>query len=209
LLGLLVAFTFSSAAKKYDDRRQLIIQESNAVGTAYLRLSLLSQAEHHDLRQEFIKYLNLREDFYKNIRDYKLAQNLFSQSLAQQNMIWDKAVAACQHNQSTDSCKLLLPALNTMFDVSSERFYSMLLHPHFIIFTLLFGIILLSALLSGYSVSYKNTKGSFHVICYLVVIVIVTYVIIDLEYPRLGFIKITEMDSALLNTKNSIEADKE
>ena len=41
LLGLLVAFTFSGAAARFDTRRQLIVEEANAIGTAYLRLDLL------------------------------------------------------------------------------------------------------------------------------------------------------------------------
>ena len=41
LLGLLMAFTFSGAYSRFDVRRQLIVQEANAIGTAYLRLDLL------------------------------------------------------------------------------------------------------------------------------------------------------------------------
>src|SRR4051794_33487698 len=41
LLGLLIAFTFSGAASRFDERRALIVQEGNDIGTAYLRLDLL------------------------------------------------------------------------------------------------------------------------------------------------------------------------
>ncbi len=41
LLGLLVAFTFSGAASRFDARRALVVEEANAIGTAYLRLDLL------------------------------------------------------------------------------------------------------------------------------------------------------------------------
>jgi hypothetical protein len=41
LLGLLVAFTFSGAASRFDQRRDLIVEETNDIGTAYLRLDLL------------------------------------------------------------------------------------------------------------------------------------------------------------------------
>jgi len=41
LLGLLIAFTFSGAAARFEDRRALIIEETNDIGTAYLRLDLL------------------------------------------------------------------------------------------------------------------------------------------------------------------------
>src|SRR5262245_47987101 len=41
LMGLLIAFTFSGAAARFDSRRQLIVDEANAIGTAWLRLDLL------------------------------------------------------------------------------------------------------------------------------------------------------------------------
>jgi hypothetical protein len=41
LLGLLIAFTFSGAASRFDTRRQLVIEETNDIGTAYLQLDLL------------------------------------------------------------------------------------------------------------------------------------------------------------------------
>src|SRR5262245_57741494 len=50
LLGLLVAFTFSGAAARFDLRRDLIVQETNAIGTAYLRLDLLPPAAQPPLR---------------------------------------------------------------------------------------------------------------------------------------------------------------
>ena len=44
LMGLLLAFTFSGAASRFEGRRQLIVDEANAIGTAYLRLDLLPSA---------------------------------------------------------------------------------------------------------------------------------------------------------------------
>jgi hypothetical protein len=41
LLGLLVAFTFSGAASRFEERRNLIVEETNDIGTAYLRLDLV------------------------------------------------------------------------------------------------------------------------------------------------------------------------
>ena len=41
LLSLLIAFTFSGAASRFERRRDLIVQEANAIGTAYLRIDLL------------------------------------------------------------------------------------------------------------------------------------------------------------------------
>src|SRR5262245_17045080 len=45
LLGLLVAFSFSGAEDRLDARRAMIVDEANAIGTAYLRMDLLPEAE--------------------------------------------------------------------------------------------------------------------------------------------------------------------
>lgn len=60
LMGLLMAFTFSGAASRFDTRRQLILQEANAIGTAWLRLDLLKPATREPLRQLFRDYLEAR-----------------------------------------------------------------------------------------------------------------------------------------------------
>jgi hypothetical protein len=53
LLGLLIAFTFSGAGSRFDDRRALIVEETNYIGTAYLRLDLLPASAQPALRDLF------------------------------------------------------------------------------------------------------------------------------------------------------------
>src|SRR5262245_45094254 len=52
LMGLLVAFSFSGAASRFDDRRNLILEESNTIGTAYLRLDLLPAEAQATLKED-------------------------------------------------------------------------------------------------------------------------------------------------------------
>ena len=65
LLGLLVAFSFSGAATRFDTRRQLIVEETNAIGTAYLRLDLLPTEVQPTLRARFRQYLATRLEGYR------------------------------------------------------------------------------------------------------------------------------------------------
>src|SRR5947209_3690284 len=58
LLGLLLAFTVSGAASRFDARRQLVVEESNDIGTAYLRLDLLPAAAQPELRNAFRDYVD-------------------------------------------------------------------------------------------------------------------------------------------------------
>lgn len=65
LLGLLIAFTFSGATSRFDDRRNLIIEETNDVSTAYLRPDLLPASSQPPLRELFRQYLDARLETYQ------------------------------------------------------------------------------------------------------------------------------------------------
>src|SRR5688572_3599493 len=60
LMGLLIAFTFSAAQNRLDARRKLLIDEANAIGTAYLRIDLLPGDAQPKLRDDFRAYTDSR-----------------------------------------------------------------------------------------------------------------------------------------------------
>ncbi|MBK7352613.1 MAG: hypothetical protein IPI97_08465 [Nitrosomonas sp.] len=65
LLGLLIAFTFSGTALRFDERRELVVHETNAIETAYLRLNLLSTETQPELRTLLRQYLDARSEVYR------------------------------------------------------------------------------------------------------------------------------------------------
>src|SRR5262245_1505985 len=65
LLGLLIAFSFSGASSRFDTRRELIVEETNDIGTAYLRLDLLPTHLQPALRESFRRYLDARLEVYQ------------------------------------------------------------------------------------------------------------------------------------------------
>jgi hypothetical protein len=69
LMGLLIAFTFSGAASRFDTRRQLVVEEANAIGTAYLRLDLLPPSTQAALRENFRRYVDARLEVYRKLPD--------------------------------------------------------------------------------------------------------------------------------------------
>ena len=73
LLGLLIAFSFSGAASRFEARRDLIVQEANAIGTAYLRLDLLPDEARDGLREKFRRYLDTRLSAYRKMPDIEAA----------------------------------------------------------------------------------------------------------------------------------------
>jgi hypothetical protein len=149
LLGLLVAFTFSGAAVRFDTRRQLIVEETNAIGTAYLRLDLLPVEVQPRLHERFRQYLTARLDVYRKLSDVAATQEALKRSVQLQGEIWTQAVAGSRLPEAhPDAAKILLPALNAMIDITTTRTLALHIHPPTVIFAMLFVLALASALLA-------------------------------------------------------------
>jgi len=119
LLGLLIAFTFSGAATRFDDRRNLIVQESNDIGTAWLRIDLLPAATQPAMRDLFRRYLDARLDAYRDVQNPQSTQDALARAGKLQGDIWAHAVAASRADGASPAAPmLLLPALNAMFDTA-------------------------------------------------------------------------------------------
>jgi hypothetical protein len=204
LLGLLIAFTFSGAASRFDGRRQLVTEEANAVGTAYLRIDLLPAAAQPPLRDLFRRYLDSRLESYRKLPDVEAAMTEWERSVALQGEIWTMAVTACGESGSSQATMLLLPALNEMIDISTTRLTSTRIHPPSVIYSMLGAVSLLAALLGGYGMASRR-RSWIHMIAFAGVIAVTVYVIVDLEYPRFGFIRVAAADQALSELRRSMD----
>jgi len=199
LLGLLIAFTFSGAVSRFDARRHLIVEEANAIGTAYLRLDLLPAGAQPALREEFRRYVEHRLEVFRKLSNVQAASAELDVATKLQRTIWSQAVAASQAEGATPSAPmLLLPALNQMIDITTTRTMALQLHPPLIIFGMLFLVALASALLAGYAMAGGKDRKWLHVIAFALVIALTVYVILDIEFPRLGLIRVDAFDQALV-----------
>jgi hypothetical protein len=203
LLGLLVAFTFSGAADRFDQRRTLIVEEANAIGTAYLRLDLLPTAARDDLREMFRRYLDARLAVYRALPDIAKSKAELQRANTLQQEIWTKAVAASASIQP--ATMLLLPALNDMFDITTTRTMAAMTHPPVVIFGLLFALAGLSALLAGRAMAADRKRHWMHAVTFSAALAGAVYVIIDIEYPRFGLIRVDAFDVVLVELRNSMK----
>jgi hypothetical protein len=204
LLGLLIAFTFSGASARFDTRRQLIVEEANDIGTAYLRLDLLSTDAQTMLQEQFRQYVDARLDVYRKVPDMAAVKEALTKVAQMQADIWRQAVAACRAAPTPQATMLLLPALNAMIDITTTRTMAAQMHPPTIIFVMLFGLALASALLAGYGMASATSRSWLHVLGFAAALAVAVYVIFDLEYPRFGMIRVDAFDQALVDLRESM-----
>jgi hypothetical protein len=205
LLGLLVAFTFSGAASRFDQRRQLIVEEANNIGTAWLRLDLLPESAQGPVRNLFRAYVDARLTTYQLLPELDAAGAELDRSLELQQQIWKQVVDACKAPDTRNAAVLLLPALNATFDVVTKRSVALRTHPPAIIFELLVALALVSALLAGLGMAGGKDRSLVHFIGFPTVMTICLLVILDLEFPRRGFIRIDAVDQVLVDVRQSME----
>jgi hypothetical protein len=205
LLGLLIAFTFSGASSRFDTRRQLIVEETNDIGTAYLRLDLLPADAQPALRESFRRYVDARIDVYRKLPDLAAAKEHLAKANELQTQIWRQAVAASRAEGALPAAPvLLLPALNAMIDITTTRTMATLMHPPAVVFVMLFGLALAASLLAGYGMTGNRVRSWLHMLGFALVMAFAVYVILDIEYPRLGLIRVDAFDQALVDLRASM-----
>ncbi|MEZ5828494.1 MAG: hypothetical protein R3D01_09040 [Hyphomicrobiales bacterium] len=156
LLGLLIAFTFATAYSRFNVRRDLVVQEANAIGTAYLRLDLLPMETQPPLREKFRAYVDSRPAFWEDLTNRGLAQEDLNTSTRLQGEIWSEAVKASE--DVSTARMLLLPALNEMIDITTTRLNAILARPPPLIFIMLFVLAILCAWLIGHAMALALQK---------------------------------------------------
>src|SRR5262252_3570229 len=88
LLGLILAFTFSGASDRLVVRRAQIVQEANAIGTAYLRVDVLAPSEQHVIRDLFRAYLEARIEVFDKFNDRTASNAALERCEQLQSTIW-------------------------------------------------------------------------------------------------------------------------
>jgi phosphotransferase system glucose/maltose/N-acetylglucosamine-specific IIC component len=205
LLGLLLGFSFADGTSRLEARRQLIVQEANAIGTAYERLDLLPAADQPAMRRLFRDYLDARLSVYAKLPDLKAADRELVRVGEMQHDIWLRAVASNRTDSTENVARLLLPAINEMIDVTTGRTLALHTHLPLLIFLLLVFVAVLGAMLAGYAMEQRKKRSMFHMVLYAAAIAVTLYAILDLDYPRSGLIKIDTADELLLRLRDSIQ----
>jgi len=196
LLGLLLAFTFSGAWSRFDARRDLILKETNAIGTAWLRLDLVPQPARERLQVAFRRYVDLRIEATE-AGEAKPREEI----TALQRTIWFEATASALAAGDGRVGQILLPALNEMFDIATARYLAVQTHAPAVIFLMLLTITFLASLLAGYGMAGGSQRNWLHTLCFAAAMIMAIYVTIDLEYPRRGLIRVDAYDQLLVEQR--------
>ncbi len=205
ILALLTGVSLSMALSRFDTRKQLVLEESNDIGTAYLRTKLLPEPYASETAALIRDYVDTRLEFYYAGHNYTKVKRASKKSSDIQNELWSKAVAASKIQQ-TIVTGLFIQSLNAVIDDHTKRVIAMENRVPEIIFHLIIFVAIIAMAVTGYGCGTAAYRSVGLIIAAIILIASVTLVIIDLDRPRRGLIKVSQ--SAMENLRDSMRSNR-
>jgi ABC-type multidrug transport system fused ATPase/permease subunit len=205
LLALLLAFTFSAALQRYEDRSQTVVAEANAIGTTYLRARLLPGGMQDEVQALLRQYLDVRiQEGRVDATEPELHESLQQQAQLMQTQLWSHAVRAAELDNSVVTSGLFIQSLNELIDTSTTRNAALNRQvPEVVLFLMIATIVLTTATL-GYASGIAGHRVTLAAFVLLILIALVVYLIIDLDRPRRGAIQVSH--ESMLSLQQTIGA---
>jgi hypothetical protein len=199
LLAFILAFTFGLAAARFDTRRQVLLDEANAIGTTYLRAGMLPERR-DEIRKFLGDYVGAR---LEAIRSGNIAEGIRRSEDLQQHL-WGEAEAIGAKNSNSIVVGLFIQSLNEVIDLHAKRVQAGLRSriPG-AIWLGLFAVAALSLAAMGYQAGLTGTRRSLAVFAVAVAFAVVIELIADLDRPQEGVLRVSQR--ALLDLQQSMK----
>ncbi len=204
LLALLLGFSFTMSLQRYDGRSASVIEEANAIGTAYLRVGLLSEPFATEVHSLIANYVDLRiEGGGIDMADSSVREAAIEKTVELQGQLWRRAIDAADADPRPITSGYFIQSLNEVFDAFGRRQAALEKHIPEIVLFLLFAIFVISGYISGYSAGLHRRRAWMATMSMTALIVLVIFIVIDLDRPRRGLIQVDQ--SSIAGLKRQIE----
>ncbi len=203
MLALLLGFTFSMALARYEARRDLVLQEANAIGTTYLRASFLPETNMKAVQDLLRHYVDARLNFYGAGSDSGKIAAAEDEAARLQRELWAQTVAAAKEAPSPMTATFI-NALNETIDLDATRLNALRSRVPGAVWLLLVIVAGAGCFASGYGAGASGERTGFSAVLVPLLIAVVITIIADFDRPRQGLIGISQQP--LLDLKESLQS---
>ena len=201
LLAFMLAFTTGVAVNRFDNRRQLVVNEANAIGTTYLRAGYLDEPHNQEIRDLLREYVDLRLAAV-DMQD-------LSQALARAEEIhtalWSHAESLARADPESEMVALFITSLNETIDLHEVRYVAATAArlPSALWFGL-YAVTFLTMLLVGMQASYGPRQNILALVVLALVFAAVMLLIVDLDHAREGMLQVSQQ--AMIDLQRQLHA---
>jgi hypothetical protein len=194
LLGLLLAFSFSMAAGRYEQRQGLVVAEANAIGTAWLRCDLLEGPAREECRRHLRGYTDLRLAIFEAAADAAALAPLLARSEATQQALWAQLAAHARAAPSPNAA-LLLQAANDVIDRHGDRVAAYRRHVPAEVTIMLLGLCLAWASFAGHAQGWNGRRHPVGWPVFALLVAAVIFITFDFDRQKAGLIRLDASQS--------------
>jgi hypothetical protein len=193
------------AQSRFALRQELVVEEANDIGTNYLRSRLLPEPNKTETANLLRSYVDARLDFFRAGQEQEALKAADDRTGQLQNQLWSNAIIAVAKDDRMVTTGLFIQSLNNVIDDQEKRRAAMENHVPESVLLLLFIVALVAALCVGYGCGLVAHRHIFSTTMMLLLIMLVITVIIDLDRPRRGLIKVSQ--NSMLRLQQSLSTN--
>jgi hypothetical protein len=192
LLALMIAFTFAMALSRFEARRDAVLNEANAIGTAALRARLLPEPNRTQALKLLREYVKIRLDITQHPVSQTELMVAIDRSNTLQEALWQQAQAVAAKDNGMVPTGLFIQTLNEMIDNQEKRLAVYRNRVPNIVLLALFGVAAIAHAFAGYAsgIAPRGSRLPVYITGFLVSAVI--FMILDLDRPSAGFIEVSQ-----------------
>lgn len=188
LLGLVLAFTYASGVSRFDARKDAVILEANALGTAFYRTDLVAEPGRTELKQTLLEYARTREFPPDTVRTDADRELVLKTTLDQLAKIWPATKKIVEQGEPGPRESSLVAAINDVSDVHTIRLAAVLdTLPKVILWMLLF-IAAASLGVAGYNAGIQGRMSRWRMTAFTLVLAGLMVIILDFDRPNDGLV---------------------
>jgi len=200
LLALVLGFTYSMSVSRFEVRRDLSIQESTAISTAFISVDLIPETYQAPLKSLVRKYLDHRIEFYDIKTDLKRAKEFLDEERALKKDMWS-VITEMNRHYSDDAKTVNVEAFTKMFEVSDELTFATVTRTPEPVYSIVFIIASVGIAALGFVVGLRGRKNMFGISILSVLFSIVIGLILDIDRPQRGIIDESDAPLVILKTR--------
>ncbi len=195
LSAFILAFTFGVAAERFNDRRVLVIEEANSIGTTFLRSNFLPEQNRKEVQDLLRQYVGVRQKLAHDFdltHDYSVVAVAVAAAEAEQiqDRLWAQATTVGNNYLDSDVIALFIDSLNDTIDLQSKRIAAgMRARLPKLVWIALYLLITLSMFGLGYQFGFAGKRNWPITSVTVLSLAIVILLIADLDRPLDGFLQ--------------------
>ncbi len=207
LLALLLGFSFNMALQRFDARSTAVIEEANAIGTAWLRTALLSEQQAAEMTSLLSDYVDLRIAASRiDMASPEKRNESMLQTQQLQSQLWRAITDVDATGTSAARASLVIQALNQVIDNYGKRQAQLDKHVPEVVLLLLFVVFIVAGGILGVAAGLAGGRPLLATVSMTALIVLVIFIVIDLDRPRRGLIQVDQ--SSMLALRLQMDRDR-